>query len=167
MTNNIDPSASLTARIDLFISKVRGNETELHAVAIDCLQHSIDYGNCSPADRLRRGMGKKNGYGRALQIWFEKFSPIRWNGDDKVGILPSSSPKFVPYNMPEALTTPVMELAPDLPPYELNESRILQALMGLKRKADRAANGDAAITVKGNLSQIQAKINAAIQAVAN
>jgi hypothetical protein len=154
------------ASINAFCADVQENEKTLDVVARLAFGVAHRYKDIEVANRLVKGLGKKNAYARACVLWFTKFTPIRWNGDGMVGLLPPTAKTFTDFDIKGATETRVMDLAPDVKPYVLSEGKIMAALMGLAKKIEKAENGDATVEVHGNLAAIKARLAKAIAAAA-
>jgi len=66
--------------------------TSVHAAAVQCLLHAEAHGDVTLLDDLIRGLNKGT-YSGGLRFWAAKYTPIRWNGDGKIGLIgPKKSP---------------------------------------------------------------------------
>ena len=81
----------------------------LHAIAVRCLRHAESYGDVRPVDALVRNLGKSQRV-KGLMVWVEMFSPVRWNGDGKCGLLSQTAKNFTPFDCATAEETPFWEL---------------------------------------------------------
>lgn len=108
-------ASAINKQIDVIGKTVENLDAMVHATAVQCMFHAQEHGDATLADRLIKMLGGKNsdeavkhfialggkdpvmkkrdhGYFVAgLMAWFQKYSPITWNGDGKVGVLKAKS----------------------------------------------------------------------------
>lgn len=111
----------------------------VHETAIQCLMHAQEHGDVRLMDRLVGALGRstrKNG----LVFWVETFSPIRWNGDAKIGLLKEDAKTYTPFNVEDADETPFWDLAPEPPVKPFNLAELLKLIEGLDKRIDRAVD---------------------------
>jgi hypothetical protein len=77
----------------------------VHELGVDAMNHASEFGDARRMDQLINTLPK--GYRQeGFKVWVHTFSPIRWNGDGKVGLLTQTSKKFVAFNLDKAADTP-------------------------------------------------------------
>ena len=96
----------------------------VHNLAVECLQHAAPkdmgghgdisllaqlIGDCKTAGGAAFGRGVKSRR-LALIEWLTAFSPVRLNGDGVIGLLPTTSKVFVPFNVDGGTATPYYEM---------------------------------------------------------
>jgi hypothetical protein len=132
--------ATLNKRIDAVCKSSHEVGASIHAIAMECLKHAATHNNADPANRLVKGLHKSS-RPVALQSWFETYSPIRWNGDGKVGVLKDTSPKFTPYNVVAAEADPYWE-AKESVSKPLTLAALKAMIDQMEKKVDKASKGD-------------------------
>lgn len=96
---------SLDSQITAVIKSTHNTAATIHAVAVMCLAHAKQHNDPRKLDRLYTGIHKAT-RPEALKAWVEKFSPVRWSGDGKVGMLKENSKKYVPFDVKGADAEP-------------------------------------------------------------
>lgn len=128
-----------------------------------------------PMDQLLNALPKGTRV-EGFKAWVYMFSPIRWNGDEKVGVLKETAKTYKPYDIEGADACPFWEATKE------NEVKSLspEALMALiKRETDKILSADAEGVVRdksgqprfnleGNVVEMKdyaQKVNAALSAI--
>ena len=143
---------SLDQRIDSVIKRSNTLGPDIHAVAVACLIHARDHGDARKLDRLVKGLHGANGP-MALMAWAKEFSPVTWNGDDEVKIIPSTSKLFKPFDIDSANDQPYW-LKIDVKKSELTMEKLMKLVAGMAGKVAKAeengliAEGESAETMK-------------------
>jgi hypothetical protein len=128
------------------IGQVKATSAKLdnlvHATAVQCLCHAEAHGDVRLMGSLLEQIGK--GYRRkGLIVWVEMFSPVRVNGDGKIGLLKPEAKNYTPFKTDEAEAKPFWTLAEA--EEQTKKPLTLEALKGmvaaLEKKIDRAAEG--------------------------
>lgn len=126
----------------------KGDEL-VHQAAVQCLAHAAPqgvggHGDCTLLDKLIKGLGKSIRV-KGLRQWVFKFSPVRWNGDDKVGMLKPGAKGYVPFDLEAADANPFWTLS------EAEESTnrkpldmvaLMRLIEGMSKRIEKAANED-------------------------
>ena len=89
---------NLDKRIDAIIKRSNTLASDIHAVAMDCLKHTLEHSDPRKLDRLYAGLHKAS-RPEAFKVWVETFSPVRWNGDGKVGMLKQNAKSYTPFDL--------------------------------------------------------------------
>lgn len=96
---------ALDKRIDAIVKRSNTIANDIHEIAVLCLEHAREHNDPRKLDRLYQGLHKAC-RPEALKTWVEKFSPIRWNGDGKVGMLKATAKNFTPFDIDGANAEP-------------------------------------------------------------
>lgn len=96
---------NLDKRIDAIVKRSNTLGKDVHTLGVDLLKHAEEHSDPRKLDRLYTGL-HKSCRPEAFKAWVEKFSPIRWNGDGKVGMLKATSKKFTPFDVEAANNEP-------------------------------------------------------------
>lgn len=130
-------------------------------------------GNATRMDQLLLALPK--GYRQqAFKLWVQAHSPIRWNGDGKIGVQKPNAKAFTAFNIPAAEAVPFWDFSKE---NDVKSFSIETLMAMLKRESDKLAkadeNGDirdaeGKIThhVDGNIVDFRAKVEAARAAIA-
>lgn len=83
---------------------------DIHATAIQCMLHArpeADGGHGDPRklDNLYKALHKAH-RPQAFKTWVEQYSPVRWNGDDQVGVQSAKVKERTPFNIEAAMEDP-------------------------------------------------------------
>lgn len=132
--------ATLNKRISIVCKATHTTGAKIHELAVECIKHAQEHGNCSPADKLVKGLHKSS-RPVALKAWFETYSPIRWNGDEKVGLLKEAAPKYTPFNPIAAEADPYWE-AKETVAKPLTLAALKAMIQQMEKKVEKAAKGD-------------------------
>jgi hypothetical protein len=145
----------------------------VHTTAVAGLVLIQADGNATRMDQLLQALPK--GYRRqGFVLWVQAFSPIRWNGDGKVGVMKATAKTFTPFDVEGANAVPFWDFTQENKPGTLS----LDAIMAiLKRESDKLAkadeNGDilddegkVRFHVEGNVTELRSRVEAARAAMA-
>ena len=134
---------------------------DIHTTAVQCLLHAEKHGDPRKMNNLINALGKAH-RAKTLKLWVETYSPIRWNGDGKVGILPKDSKKYVPFQIEEADAMKFWDLQQETVKKPLTLAALKKIVEGLTRKVDKAvedgaiAEGENVIAMKDWIAKVQA-----------
>lgn len=147
--------------VDAAIAHTQAGDAMIHAAAIQCMMHAAKIGpdgkpvgDVTLADRLVKGLGKSVRV-EGLKLWFHDFSPIRWNGDGKVGQIKADKSDYRPYNIEMANANPFYEYAPaaERTARPLKFETLLKLVNGLGERVTKAATED---KFEGNVTEAAA-----------
>lgn len=136
---------------------------DIHKAAVQCLMHAKKHSDPRKLDRLMKGLHVSN-RPAALKTWAEKYSPIRWNGDDKVGLLQETAKKYTPFDISAANADPYWNKPePEAKPLTLAALRAMIAQMEKKLAKDDVliAEGENIVVMKAYVARIKAADEAA------
>jgi len=134
---------------------------DIHTTAVQCLLHAKEHGDPRKMDNLIKALGKAH-RSKTLKLWAETYSPIRWNGDGKVGILPKDSKKYQPFDIDGADETKFWDLQEETVKKPLTLAALKKIVEGLTRKVDKAvedgaiAEGENVVDMKAWIAKVQA-----------
>ena len=123
----------------------------IHETAVQCILHAQEHGDVTLLDTLISSLDKGT-YRGGMKFWAEKFTPIRWNGDGKVGLIgPKKSPtmyekhlvanKGVAWNVDAAEANPFWtldEVKADQEKQPVKDERFLGAVAALIKSFEKA-----------------------------
>lgn len=125
------------------IKRVATNSRKLneliHDTAVQCMLHAQQHGDCTLMDNLVKSL-HRGARVKALRIWVEDFSPIRWNGDDKVGILNEKAKTYTPYQIEEAQAKPFYDYTTENQKQPLTLEQLIKLVDGIPARIDKAEN---------------------------
>jgi hypothetical protein len=135
----IQDAATIGKMIDAAIEHTVKGDGIIHDAAVQCLGHASVHGDCTLLDRLIKGVGKSVRV-EGLKVWAGEFSPIRWNGDGKVGILKVGQKGFTSYQVEKANLTPFWTLAAadERTARPMTIDQVLKVIHGLKGRIEKA-----------------------------
>lgn len=87
----------------------KANDTA-HLLAIEAMEHAKEHGDVRPMDVLINAMTEGRLRAEGMRFWVMEFSPIRWNGDGKIGLAKPESKLFKPFNIDNAVANPFWTL---------------------------------------------------------
>jgi hypothetical protein len=96
---------NLDKRIDAVLKRSNTLAADLHKIMVECLTHAEQHNDPRKLDRIYHGLHKAS-RPEAFKVWVEKFSPVRWNGDGKVGMLKQTAKNYVPFDVKGADAEP-------------------------------------------------------------
>ena len=134
---------------------------DIHTTAVQCLLHAEKHGDPRKMDNLIKALGKAH-RSKTLKLWAETFSPIRWNGDGKVGLLPKNSKKYVPFQIVEADAMKFWDLQEETVKKPLTLAALKKIVEGLTKKVEKAetdgtiAEGENVVDMKAWIAKVQA-----------
>lgn len=134
---------------------------DIHTTAVQCLLHAKKHDDPRKMDNLINALGKAH-RALTLKLWVETYSPIRWNGDGKVGILPKDSKKYVPFQIVEADAMKFWDLQEETVKKPLTLAALKKIVEGLTKKVEKAeengqiAEGENVIAMKDWIAKVQA-----------
>ena len=86
-------------------------QRDIHAVAVECLQHAEAYGDATLMQSLYLALptGQRR---EALLVWCNTYSPLRVTQQGQnCGLLKKDSPKYVPFDIESAIANPYYALS--------------------------------------------------------
>ncbi len=142
----------------------------VHITAVGGLELVQADRNATRMDQLLKALPK--GYRReAFKLWVQAHSPIRWNGDEKIGILKEAAKTYTPFAIEAADATPFWDFTVE---NKTVKTLSLEAILKLlKREGDKLEKADpetGEVTddegkiiakVEGNVIHLRAAVQAA------
>lgn len=124
------------------IKTIRTNGAKLdaliHSTAVGCLVHCQAHGDCTPMDQLLEALPKASRI-EAFKVWVQTFSPIRWNGDGKVGVAKEGTKLYVPFDIEQAEKVPYWALTEEkVKVKELNAAALVALINRFVKQVDEA-----------------------------
>lgn len=162
-------AADVRNDIKLIITTAGQLQTQIHELSLECLEHAEEHGDVTLADLLVKELPKGQRI-EALKVWFETFSPIRWNGKGEVGQLKKEAKNYTPYDLEAAGATPYYQLTNEKKPQALTLEQIQNIVNGLTKRIDKAEeegriadgeNVNAMRTYVENLTKVKLPANVA------
>lgn len=125
--------------VDTAIKHTVTGDQLIHDAAVQTMAHAERHGDCTLADRLVKGLGRSIRV-QGLRVWYAENSPIRWNGDNKVGMLKTTDRTYKPFNIDQANAVPFYALgaAEERTAKPLDTMAILKLIHGLKGRVEKA-----------------------------
>lgn len=160
-----EPRNPLYARITAICKRSNNLSADIHKLAVDCLQHALDFADPRPLDALVKGLHAAN-RPVALMEWAKKFSPVMWNGDGDVGITKATAKTFKPFDIPGATAEPYWTPAEVVKkPLTLEQLKAIVAQMEKRLdtaiKEDRIAEGENIVDMRAFVAKVAAAAVAA------
>ena len=125
-------------------TSLKNLDKKVHECAVECLEHAKAHGDVTLMDALYDTLGGHNprsrGYrAKGLRVWVEKYSPIRWNGDGKVGQMNEGSKGYVAYDIEKATANPFWTLKEGIEKTAVvyTPEAVLKYIEGLQGKIDK------------------------------
>lgn len=149
--------------VESVITRSQALGPDVHKAAVQCLMHAEKHADPRKLDRLMKGLHASN-RPAALKTWAEKYSPIRWNGDDKVGLLKTDAKKYTPFDISAADANPYWNKSePEAKPLTLAALRTMIAQMEKKLSKDNVliAEGENIVVMKAYVARMKAADEAA------
>jgi len=130
-----DVNTSTVAKRNIKTIKTSGAklDTLIHTTAVILMQRAHDHGDTSLVASLLDAM-PKGGRPKALKAWFETFSPIRVNGDGKVGLLAADKRVWL---IAEATAKPYWDLNPEKDVQVFDLDKALSAILNRAAKQQK------------------------------
>lgn len=139
MPRTLQTGSEINNRIRAIKQSSAALANEIHDTAVQCLMHAEKHGDPRPMDNLARALGVKH-RAESLKTWAMKFSPIRWNGDGKVGILPERAKAYTPYAIDDADAEPYWDTQQEAKAKAPLTLEALQKIVdGMAKKVQKAA----------------------------
>lgn len=154
----------LDTRIDAIVKRSNALGLDIHAVAVECLQHALDHGDPRKMDRLAKGL-HASCRPIALMEWTKKFSPIMWNGDGDVGIIKADAKTFKPFDIEGANAEPYWTPA-EIVKKPLTLEQLKKMVLQMETKVSNAEQGKAEIAEGENIVDMRAFVDRAKLALA-
>jgi hypothetical protein len=148
----------------------RSNELgpDLHKWAVQALMHArpqAEGGHSDPRklDRLATGVHKSNAP-NAIKAWAERHSPVRWNGDGKVGIMKADAKGYTPFDIEAAHADPYWNKIPAVPT-ALTMERLMKMVESIEKRVNKedvlVAEGENIVVMKAFAARVKAAAQAA------
>ena len=118
---------------------VRSNKIadDIHETDIQCLLHAQAHNDPRKLDALMKALHKAH-RPQAFMTWCEKYSPVRWNGDEKVGLVKKAPP---PYAIEAAMEDPYWVPAETVAK-PLTLAALKAMIAQLEKKMDKVDKGE-------------------------
>lgn len=141
MTFVLQSSASVTRKIESIAKRSANLTRDIHETALQCLAHALPpseggHGDITLIDRLAKALAKANAP-EVFKAWVKEYSPITWNGDDQVKLIPSTNKMFKPFNLDGADANPYWEKI-EVAKKPLTYAALLKLLQGMEKKVLKA-----------------------------
>lgn len=132
-------AAQIGKMVDTAIAHTAKGDMIIHEAAVQCLAHAEKHGDTTLLDRLVKGLGRSIRV-EGLRVGVAKYSPVRWNGDGKVGALKAGAKGYVPYDVAGFEANPFWTLgeADERTAKPLNIDAVLKVIHGLKGRVEKA-----------------------------
>ena len=152
-------AAQIGKMVDTAITHTVKGDALIHEAAVQCIAHAEKHGDVTLLDRLVTGVGKSVRV-QGLKVWAQEFTPIRWNGDGKVGLLKKGQNGFKPFDVPKAMETPFWALsaADERTAKPLTIEAMLKVVHGMKGRLEKAVK-------EGNFEGDTAKATAFVTSI--
>lgn len=165
---------NLDERIDRIVKTSQTMGPELHSVLVQCLIHcqpEIDGGFSDPRklDRLIKGVHKSHAP-QAMQAWVKKYSPVTWNGEGQVKLIPNTNKLFKAFDIDGAMANPYWN-GIEVVKKPLTLAAILKIVEGMDKKIDKAeeanliAEGEDVATMRAVVAAVQRAANQGVAAI--
>lgn len=122
------------------IASIKARSTKLtadiHNTGIQCLLHAQAHGDITLVDRLSKALAAANAP-EAFKAWVKEYSPITWNGDGEVKLIPSTNKMFKPFDVDGANANPYWSKI-EVKKTPLTYAALLKLLQGLEKKVTKA-----------------------------
>jgi len=130
----------------------------VHATAVQAMLWAQKHDDARPMDQLVKALGHGTRV-KGFTLWVEMFSPIRWNGDDMVGIQPKKAKKYTPYDIEGANALPFWDATKENDTKSLKVDFLLKLMkreLAKIESADKDGNildetGKVKFTLEGNV----------------
>jgi hypothetical protein len=114
---------------------------DIHETAIQCLMHALPpsqggHGDVTLIDRLAKALAKANAP-EVFKAWVKQYSPITWNGEGQVKLIPPTNKMFKPFNIEGADQSPYWTKIETKKP-ELTFAQLVKLLQGLEQRVTKA-----------------------------
>lgn len=125
--------------IDTAITHTAKGDGLIHEAASQALGHAQASGDARPLDRLMKGLGKSVRV-EGLRVWVETYSPVRWNGDGKVGLLKETMKGYVAFDVQTAFDNPfwTLKAADEKVSKPLDLFALVATIKGMRAKVEKA-----------------------------
>lgn len=101
---------AIQANINVLAKAGAKYDTLAHDTGVLILTHAATYGDYRKMEAYIAAFGK--GYRvEGVKFWVEQYSPLRWNGDGKLGMLKEGAKTYTPFNVEAANENPFWTLA--------------------------------------------------------
>lgn len=132
-------AAQIGKMVDTAITHTVKGDALIHEAAVQCIAHAEKHGDVTLLDRLIKGVGKSVRV-EGLKVWTAEFTPIRWNGDGKVGMLKKGQNGYKPFDIAKAEATPFWALsaADERTAKPLTIEAMLRVVHGMKGRLEKA-----------------------------
>lgn len=153
----------IDAGIESVITRSNDLGPDLHKWAVQALLHAEKHSDPRKLDRLATGAHKANAP-QAIKAWAERHSPVRWNGDGKVGIIKADSPKYIPFDIEAAHADPYWNKIPAVPT-ALTMDRLMKMVEAIEKRVNKddvlVAEGENIVVMKAFAARVKAAAQAA------
>jgi hypothetical protein len=136
---------------------------DIHKFAVQALLHAETHSDPRKLDRLVTVLHKSNAP-QALKAWAERHSPVRWNGDGKVGIMKSDAKGYTPFDIEAAHADPYWNKIPAVPT-ALTMDRLMKMVEAIEKRVNKddvlVAEGENIVVMKAFAARVKAAAQAA------
>lgn len=136
MTFVLIPAASVSKSIASIAKRSKQLTSDIHNVGVQCLAHAREHGDITLIDRLYKALGSANAP-EAFKAWVKEYSPITWNGDGEVKLIPSTNKMFKPFDLDGANANPYWNKI-EVKKTPLTYAAMLKVLQGMEKRVIKA-----------------------------
>lgn len=141
MTFVLAPAASVSKSIASIAKRSKQLTSDIHNVGVQCLAHALPpsmggHGDITLIDRLYKALGSANAP-EAFKAWVKEYSPITWNGDGEVKLIPSTNKMFKPFDIDGANSNPYWNKI-EVKKTPLTYAAMLKVLEGMEKRVIKA-----------------------------
>lgn len=152
-------TAAVRADIKLVIAAAGTLQTRIHELALECLEHAMVHGDCTLIALLIAEMPKGQRV-KTLKSWVEIYSPVRWGGGGKIGLVKVQDGKEVVFRLEDAARDPYYNTE-EKNPTALTLEAIINIVKRLPNRIDKAedkgqiAEGEDVNAMREYVNQLQ------------
>lgn len=136
MTFVLIPAASVSKSIASIAKRSKQLTSDIHNVGVQCLAHAREHGDITLIDRLYKALGSANAP-EAFKAWVKEYSPVTWNGDGEVKLIPSTNKMFKPFDLDGANSNPYWNKI-EVKKTPLTYAAMLKVLQGMEKRVIKA-----------------------------
>lgn len=131
-------SKTLKTRIASIKTRSKKLDSDIHDVAVGCLEHAQEHGNFTPCGDLVNAMGR-SARREDIKAWFAFFGPVKFERDsNKATKRKTTDEQYRPFDVEKARKTPFWELIQDKPPEPVAYTDIIGKLWAGIKRAEKA-----------------------------
>lgn len=136
---------------------------DIHTYGVQALLHALTHSDPRKVDAILKALHKAN-RPEAFKVWVEANSPIRWNGDGKIGMQKPDAKAFTPFNIDGANAKPYYEATENVGK-PLTLAALKAMIQQMEKKLDKAEKDDL-IAEGENVVEMKAFVARAQQLIA-